>query len=242
MPQGGTLTIETECMTMDSRFIAANGFGQPGGYTTIIITDTGTGMDEKTRQRIFEPYFTTKELGKGTGLGLSIAFGIVKQHRGFLECQSEPGKGTMFKIYLPVAAAGAAQREEKEKTSPARGEEAILIAEDDAAVRGFTRQLLNEFGYSVIEAVDGEDAVSAFKDNRERIKLVLLDVILPKKSGKQACEEIRSINPNTKTIFISGYARALIEDNGVADNGTEFLLKPVSPKDLLQKVRTVLDR
>ena len=127
-------------------------------------------MDEATRLRIFEPYFTTKELGRGTGLGLSIAFGIVKQHKGFLKCQSESGKGTTFKIYLPVASAEADQGEEKEVTSPARGAEAILIAEDDPAVRSLTKQILNEFGYSVIEAVDGEDAVRKFKDNQDTDK------------------------------------------------------------------------
>jgi CheY-like chemotaxis protein len=242
MPRGGTLTIETGSMTMDRRFIKTHGFGQPGGYATIIVTDTGMGMDDTIRQRIFEPYFTTKELGRGTGLGLSIAFGIVKQHKGFLECQSEPGKGTTFKTYLPVADAGPGQKEENEVISPARGEEAILIAEDDTAVRSLMRQLLNEFGYSVIEAVDGEDAVSKFKDNQDRIKLLLLDVIMPKKNGKEAYEDMKAMRPDIKTIFVSGYARDLIQDKSVIDNGLEFLQKPVSPEELLNKIRAVLDR
>jgi len=242
MPRGGTLTIETGNTVMDSCFIAAHGFGQPGSYATIMVTDTGMGMDDAIRQRIFEPYFTTKALGRGTGLGLSIAFGIVKQHNGFLECQSEPGKGTTFTVYLPFAASESGQKDVTEAASPPRGEETILIAEDDTAVRSFTRQLLNEFGYSVVEAVDGEDAVNKFKDNRDRVKMVLLDAILPKKTGNQAYEEIKALSPDIKTIFISGYARNLMGDNDVLDAGPEFLKKPVSPKDLLNKIRTMLDR
>jgi PAS domain S-box-containing protein len=241
MPRGGTLTIETGTMSMDGCFINTHGFGQPGGYATIVVTDTGIGMDDATRHRIFEPYFTTKALGRGTGLGLSIAFGIVKQHKGFLECQSEPGKGTTFTIYLPVAAREAGQREVPEAAAPARGEETILIAEDDTSVRSFTRQLLNEFGYYVIEAVDGEDAVNKFKDNRDRVKMVLLDALLPKKTGNQAYEEIKALSPDIKTIFLSGYARDPMRDNDVRGAGPEFLQKPVSPMDLLNKIRATLD-
>jgi PAS domain S-box-containing protein len=242
MPQGGLLSIETGSMTMDSRFIKAQGFGEPGNYAVISIADTGIGMDEAIMMRIFEPYFTTKELGRGTGLGLSIAFGIVKQHKGFLKCQSESGKGTMFKIYLPVAVAAADQGEKKEATSPVRGAEAILIAEDDPTVRGLITQLLHEFGYSVIEAVDGEDAVRKFKDHQDRIKLLLLDVIMPRKNGKEIYEGIKAIRPDIKTIFVSGYARDLMQDKADHDDGPVFLQKPVLPKDLLDKIRAVLDR
>jgi len=242
MPRGGMLTIETGSTDMDSCFINAHGFGRPGGYATIIVTDTGIGMDDATRQRIFEPYFTTKELGRGTGLGLSIAFGIVKQHNGFLECQSETGKGTTFTVYLPIATEEAGLRDAAEAAPPARGEETILVAEDDTSVRSFTRQLLNEFGYYVIEAVDGEDAVNKFKDNRDRVKMVLLDAILPKKTGNQAYEEIKALSPDIKTIFLSGYARDLRRNSDVLGIGPEFLQKPVSPKDLLRTIRTSLDR
>ena len=241
MPHGGSLSIELGSMTMDDYFISTNGFGEPGKYAVLSIADTGTGMDEATRLRIFEPYFTTKELGRGTGLGLSIAFGIVKQHKGFLKCQSEPGKGTTFKIYLPVSAALAAQGKEIGMTSPERGMETILIAEDDPVVRNLTRLVLHEFGYSVIEAVDGEDAVSKFKDNQDRIKLLLLDVIMPKKNGKEVYEEIKVMRPDIKTIFVSGYAMDLMQDKGVPD-GSAFLQKPVQMRDLLIKIRDVLDR
>jgi two-component system cell cycle sensor histidine kinase/response regulator CckA len=242
MPQGGMLTMETERLTMDSRFIAMHGFGQPGAYTSITVSDSGTGMDEGTRKRMFEPYFTTKEPGKGTGLGLSIAFGIVKQHNGFLACQSEPGKGTSFTIYLPLSAAASAwQGKEREAAAPARGGEAILIAEDDMAVRGYTRQLLHTFGYSVIEAVNGEDAVNKFRNDQDRIKLLLLDVVLPKKNGRDAYQAMRAMKPDIKTIFMSGYAKDLMEENGNFDKGLEFLQKPVSSKVLLSKIRSVLD-
>jgi PAS domain S-box-containing protein len=242
MHSGGVLTIETRSMAMDSRFINTHGFGAPGRYVVISIADTGSGMDEATRIRIFEPYFTTKEFGKGTGLGLSMAFGIVKQHKGFLKCQSELDKGTTFKIYLPVANAEADQVKEREATSPARGAEAILVAEDDPAVRRLTKQILNQFGYSVIEAIDGEDAVKKFKDNQERIKLLLLDVIMPKKNGKEVYDEIRVIRSDIKTIFVSGYARDLMQDKGVHDSGPDFIQKPILPKNLLEKIRVVLDR
>lgn len=241
MPHGGSLLIELGSMTMDDHFINANGFGGPGKYAVISVTDTGTGMDEATRMRIFEPYFTTKDLGSGTGLGLSIAFGIVKQHKGFLKCQSEAGKGTTFKIYLPVAAAAVDQGGAAAVTSPARGAETILVAEDDPVVRNLTRLVLHEFGYFVIEAVDGEDAVSKFKDNQDRIQLLLLDVIMPKKNGKEVYEEIKAINPDIRTLFVSGYAMDLMQDKGVPADSA-FLQKPVSPRDLLIKIRDVLDR
>ncbi|MBI5635303.1 MAG: PAS domain-containing protein [Nitrospirae bacterium] len=242
MSHGGILTIQTEVTGMDSHFIHVHGFGEPGRYATISVTDTGTGMDDATRQRIFEPYFTTKELGRGTGLGLSIAFGIVKQHKGFLECLSESGQGTTFRIYLPIASAADEKAEEKETPSSMRGTETILVAEDDPAVRLLMVQILNSFGYRVIDAVDGEDAVVKFRNHKEQIQLLLLDVIMPRKNGKDVYEDIKALKPDIRAIFVSGYARDLIKDRDVLDNGPEFLQKPVSTRDLLKKIREVLDR
>ena len=242
MPQGGNLTIETGRTPMDNRFIATHGFGEPGGYAMITVKDTGTGMDEAIRQRIFEPYFTTKELGRGTGLGLSIAFGIVKQHKGFMECLSEVEKGAKFNIYIPLTEQVVEKGVVEPSESLPTGAETVLIAEDDATVRTLTKEMLADYGYMVIEAVDGEDAVRKFKDNQDRIKLLLFDVILPKKSGRAAYEEIKRMSPEIKTIFFSGYARELIQDRGVFEQGTEFLQKPVSLKDLLKKIRAILDR
>jgi PAS domain S-box-containing protein len=242
MPHGGVLAIQTKSITMDSSFINIHGFGEPGGYVLISASDTGTGMEDATRLRIFEPYFTTKELGKGTGLGLSIVFGIVRQHKGFLDCLSEPGQGTSFMLYLPIALSEEEKEDNRETAATSIGTETILLAEDDPTVRTLIRQILAESGYAVIESVDGEDAVNKFKDNRDRVQLLLLDVIMPKKSGKEAYEDIWSMMPDIRAIFLSGYARDLIQDRGVFDNGPEFIQKPVLPKELLRKIREVLDR
>jgi len=242
MPHGGILIIQAAVEEMDSHFINTHGFGEPGRYAVITVTDTGTGITEDTRRRIFEPYFTTKELGRGTGLGLSIAFGIVKQHKGFLECLSNPGKGASFKIYIPVFESGETIAEGTGAVAAEGGTETILVAEDDSAVRDYMKQVLNSFGYSVIEAFDGEDAVNKFKENKDRIQLLLLDVIMPKKTGKDAYEDIRGLKPGIKAICISGYAQDLIQDRGILDDGLEFLQKPVTPALLLKKIREVLDR
>ncbi len=243
MPDGGELIIETEVIHMDEEYIKRHGYGDLGTYALLSVTDSGTGMDEKTRQRIFEPFFTTKELGRGTGLGLAMVYGIVKQHDGFINVYSEPQKGTTFKIYLPLI------ESEVEKTAntmpaayPEGGTETVLVAEDDQAVRKLTRDILERFGYRVIAAEDGEDAIEKFMDNKEDIQLILLDVIMPKKNGKEVYEEIKRINPDIKTIFLSGYTANIIHKKGILEEGLDFILKPVSPKDLLRKVREVLDR
>ncbi|MBI5633835.1 MAG: PAS domain-containing protein [Nitrospirae bacterium] len=242
MPHGGVLTIQTGSINMDSRFIKKHSFGEPGRYVLISVSDTGTGIDDATRQRIFEPYFTTKEVGKGTGLGLSIVFGIVKQHKGFLDCLSEPGQGTSFMLYLPIASPAEGKEEKGEPAATSRGTETILLAEDDPTVRTLISQILAGSGYAVIEAVDGEDAVNKFRDNKDHIQLLLLDVIMPKKNGKDAYEDIRGMWQDIKAIFLSGYARDLIQDRGVFEKGPEFIQKPVLPNDLLKKIREVLDR
>jgi polar amino acid transport system substrate-binding protein len=210
-------------------------------YALITVSDTGIGMDEKTRERIFEPYFTTKEMGRGTGLGLAIVYGIVKQQNGYINCYSEPGKGTTFRIYIPLVEAEAEKLETEETLAPKGGTETILIAEDDANVRGLIRNILEGFGYTVIEAVDGEDAVKRFKENKDRIQLLLFDLIMPKKNGKDAYEDIKGIRPNIRAIFISGYAKDIIQRFGI-EEGIEFITKPVLPTELLRKVREELDK
>ena len=162
-------------------------------------------MDDKTRERIFEPFFTTKDLGKGTGLGLAMAYGIIKQHGGYVEVESTVGMGTTFRIYLPVHH-GAAEDVLSIELSPLEGgTETILVAEDDEAVRNLTSSMLEQFGYTVIQAVDGEAAVNKFMENRDKVKLLLLDVIMPKKNGKEVYEKIRIFEPDIKALFLSGY-------------------------------------
>jgi CheY-like chemotaxis protein len=246
MPAGGCLTIITDVTEMDGEFIKAHGYGKSGIYILLTVSDSGSGMDEKTRQQIFEPFFTTKEVGKGTGLGLSTAYGIVKQHNGYINCYSEPGTGTTFKIYLPLvkSPSGPAVQPSAIPRPPvlAGGSETILLAEDDDDLIKLIRQVLEDFGYTVIEAADGEDAVRLFMEHPDAIKLLLFDVIMPKKNGREAYAEIQKIRPAIKVLFTSGYTADIIHKQGLLEKGLEFILKPVSPTELLKKVRDVLDK
>ena len=243
MPQGGHFMIETQRAVIDNDYVKTHGYGKPGEYVLISVSDSGTGMDEKTREKIFEPFFTTKEVGKGTGLGLAMVYGIIKQHNGYINCYSEPGKGTTFKIYLPMHWE-AAEVQETMESAPATigGTETILVAEDDADARKTTRNILENFGYTILEAVDGEDAVRVFKENSDTVKLLLLDVIMPKKNGKEAYEEIRKLHPGAKALFISGYTANIIHKRGILDQNLDFIMKPVSPTALLRKVREVIEK
>jgi PAS domain S-box-containing protein len=243
MPQGGKLLIETSNVGMDKEFIEAHGFGEVGEYALVSVSDTGMGMDEHTRSRIFEPFFTTKEQGKGTGLGLSMVYGTIKQHNGYLNVYSEPGKGTMVKIYLPRANPALIVDQIKTQNAIIRGgTETILVAEDDTAIRKLTVTVLRESGYTVIESVDGSDAVLKFKENKDSIKLVLLDGIMPMMNGKEALRAIKDILPNIKCLFMSGYAEDIFSKDGVSEDETDFILKPASPTALLVKIREVLDK
>ncbi|MBF0505510.1 MAG: PAS domain S-box protein [Nitrospirae bacterium] len=241
MPDGGSLSIRTEMHEMDSEFIEIHGFGKQGKYALISVSDTGEGMDETTRERIFEPFFTTKGVGKGTGLGLSIVYGIVKKHNGYINCYSEPGSGTTFKIYLPVVREELVDAEEAVDSPIEGGSETILIADDDDSVRGLTIELLERYGYTVIEARDGAEAVVKFLDHKEKVNLVLLDVIMPKKSGREAFEEIRDIRSDVKILFISGYTEDIIQRKRIIEDQLPFLQKPAKPKELLGKIREILD-
>jgi len=243
MPKGGLLTIETGLQVLDERFSALHGWGVPGRYAVLSVADTGCGMDEETRKRIFEPFFTTKETGKGTGLGMSIVYGIVKQHRGFLTVYSEPGAGSVIRIYLPVHEAGPPADEEPVKVPAVRGgSETILVAEDEASVRQLLSTILTEAGYEVVLAEDGQDAVEKFAARCDRVRLVLLDLIMPRKGGREAVAEIRGLRPDVRVLFSSGYSPALAEGRDSLPEGFELLMKPVAPLDLLRKVREVLDR
>ncbi|MBI5585371.1 MAG: response regulator [Deltaproteobacteria bacterium] len=241
MPQGGRLLIEARKVRLEKEFIQGQGYGEPGDYALISVADTGTGMTEQTLEKIFDPFFTTKEVGKGTGLGLSIVYGIIKQHNGYIQVDSAPGRGTVFHIYLPTVKA----RVEEITPSPREiigGAETILVAEDNPEVRKLTREVLTRKGYQVIEAVDGEQAIQKFLEHREAIDLLLLDVVMPKKNGKEVYEEIIKINPAIKVIFSSGYTGDVVIDKGVHEEAMDFIQKPLSVRDLLLKVREVLDR
>ena len=241
MPHGGLLSISTDIAELDKDDIKIRDLEKPGRYAFISFSDTGCGMDEKTQQSIFEPFFTTKEAGKGTGLGLSIVYGVIKQHNGNVAVYSEPGKGTTFKIYLPLIKS-VPEAKVSEVITPKGGTETILITEDNKEVRVLTRQVLEEFGYKVIEAVDGEEAINKFQENKDVIKLVILDVIMPRKSGKEAGDEIKKIKPDARILFTSGYTVDSIHKQGIIEKGMDFISKPVTPHDLLVKVRGILDK
>ncbi len=241
--ESGRLTISTGLAEVDEEYVAAYGYGKPGRYALITVADTGQGMDAETQKKIFEPFFTTKSVGEGTGLGLAISYGIIKQHSGYIKVYSEPGYGTVFKIYLPLSEAVALPDTKTEDVVPVKGgNETILVAEDDATLRKLTAIILESFGYTVITAEDGEDAITKFMENRDRIRLVVLDMIMPKKNGKEASAAIRKVSPRMGILFVSGYTMEIITNKELTEGGLDFIQKPFPSKDLLAKVREVLDR
>jgi PAS domain S-box-containing protein len=240
MPKGGLISLETGTVEMDEEYVKANGYGKPGSYAVISFSDTGEGMDETTCKKVFEPFFTTKEVGKGTGLGLSIVYGILKQHDGFINVYSEPGNGTTFKIYLPLIHAEVAVSPAGKEEILEGGTETILVADDDASLRELSEKFLVMFGYTIITAVDGLDALAKFRENRDKIDLVILDIIMPKMNGKDAFDEMRKINSDVKAIFISGYTGEIIHKRGILDQTLVFVSKPLNLRKLLIKVREVL--
>jgi len=240
MPKGGVLTIATGAIQVPPHIVVTSQPKSSGGYALISVADTGTGIDEETKEKIFDPFFTTKEVGKGTGLGLSMIYGIVKQHDGYIEVKSAVGKGTTFNIYLPLIDSTFEKQKEKTSRPLKRGTETILVADDDPAVASLVKKILEEFGYKVLEARDGENAIEQFLKHKDDIHFLLLDVIMPKKNGKEAYEAIRKIKPEIKAVFISGYSAEIIDEQAIIA-GLHFIGKPVSPEELLFKIREVLD-
>jgi len=242
MPSGGYLSISTERLECDQDFIDAHGFGTPGPYVRIAVADTGKGMDKQTAAKIFDPFFTTKERGKGTGLGLAVVYGIVMDHEGHISVYSEPGNGTVLSVYLPLIAEKHGQLQGQiVQEKPRGGKETILLAEDDWTVRELFARVLQQAGYTVITAVNGEDAVRTFTAHKDAIDLLVFDLVMPKMNGKQALEAIHRLRPEIKGIFVSGYAPENIQQKDLLEVHMGILYKPVSPKELLQTVRTILD-
>ena len=243
MPDGGCLILETRPVLLDEAFARRNPWSKPGAYALMTVTDTGTGMDGATKEKIFEPFFTTKESGKGTGLGLAMVYGIIQQHEGLIDVYSETGAGTMIKIYLPLVRgkSGDRDRPEEQFVTPAGGTETVLIAEDNEIVRELTRSGLEEAGYTVIVATDGEQAVERFMKAKDGIELLILDVVMPKKNAKAVLEEVRRIKPDIKILFTSGYAEDYLHTRGMLESGAKLIQKPMSTNDLLHKVRALLD-
>ena len=239
MPDGGTLSIETSGIPLDTETARRYELKASHSYALITVSDTGTGMDKETIGKIFEPFFTTKELGRGTGLGLATVFGIVKQHGGQINVYSETGIGTTFRIYLPIADSPVSLQEEPIAGSRG-GNETILLVEDDSAVRDVIKIILEEQGYRVLSAGDGEEAVSVFRDHQDDVHLVMLDVVMPKMNGQEASERIKAMRPKVKFLFTSGYTADIIGEKGIIKEGIAFISKPVRPGELLNKIRQVL--
>jgi len=206
------------------------------------VSDTGSGMDQETQQRIFEPFFTTKEIGKGTGLGLSTVYGIVKQSGGNIWVYSEPGMGTVFKVYLPRIDDATAVTVEKQETTVLRGSETILLVEDEDVVRGLTKKILMQAGYNVLDAKGGEEAIRVCRAYPGPIDLLLTDVVMPEISGKEVAERLVELRTGIRVLFMSGYTDEAIFQHGVLDASVEFLQKPFTWIGLTRKVRDVLNR
>ncbi len=240
MPQGGSLIIGTEPVRRGDLPAGREGALRDQEYVLLTVKDTGKGMSTDVRDRIFEPFFTTKELGKGTGLGLSMVYGIVKQHDGHIAVDSDAGRGTTFRIYLPVAAAHAAQRYEGALAMP-QGTETVLIVEDDQAIRSLVREILEPLGYRVLVTASGEEALACLRSDAGPVHLLLTDVIMPGMNGKTLAEEVLALRPGIRVLFMSGYPYDALSDQGLLGSGASLVHKPLSPAILAAHVRRMLD-
>jgi len=242
MPEGGQLTLETQNVELDESFVQGHVGAMPGPHVLLAVTDTGIGMDAETQARIFEPFFTTKTSAKGTGLGLAMAYGVVKQSGGYISVQSEKGKGTCFRIYLPQAKDVAEVKVQKKKESAVKpGFETILLVEDDSAVRELVRSMLAAQGYLVLAPQHPLEAEAICGEHSGRIHLLLTDLILPGASGKEIAKKVCSLRPEIKVLFMSGYTDDSLVHRYGFDASSAFLPKPFSAATLSAKVREVLD-
>ncbi len=244
MPAGGKLAIETANVTLDQEYARRHTDVAPGDYVLLAVRDTGTGMTEQIKAHIFEPFFTTKGQGKGTGLGLATCFAIVKQSGGHIVVDTELGKGSAFKIYLPrVRAAVEPVTPVTERDDMPRGTETILLVEDESVVRELSSSVLRELGYTVLEAANGDEALRLAQQHGEHdVDLLLTDVVMPQMGGRELADKLRAIHPNTKVLFTSGYTEDAVQQRGINDPTIEFLQKPYRPDSLARKVREVLSR
>jgi CheY-like chemotaxis protein/two-component sensor histidine kinase len=242
LPGGGKIAITTAAVTLDPAFAQTHGIVEPGDYALLTVTDNGHGMNEEVVKRIYEPFYTTKEVGKGTGLGLSIVYGIIKKHQGYIFCHSSSGSGTTFQLYFPLGTAVP----ESTLLLPAHeeivtaGRAIILLAEDSDSARIMMKDILEEFGYVVLAARDGQEALELYHLHRETIDLLFLDVMMPKLKGREVYDAVRGIDPTIKALFCSGYDDEKVHRQGGLTNDMFYLSKPFTPKELLMKIHEVL--
>jgi len=241
MPDGGRLFLETRNVSLDGDYASVHLEGEPGQYVLLAVSDTGHGMDRETRERVFEPFFSTKSREQGTGLGLSTVHGIVKRSGGHIQVYSEPDRGTTFRVYLPAADVpeGSAVTEVRE-TGAEHGQGTILLCEDDQAVRDLAVRILEAAGYTVLPASSGLEARALVTDHSGTVDLLVTDVIMTDTDGRQLSDALQAVRPGLPTLFISGYTSNLIAHHGVLAEGVEFLSKPFTARQLLKRVREVM--
>ncbi len=242
MPLGGTLRLEASPGTLSEEHCRAWGWGRPGEYVVLSVSDTGAGMDAETRRRIFEPFFTTKPVDRGTGLGMAMVYGLVKQHDGYVGVTSEPGQGTTVRVYFPATLETAAESRAAEPAEVRGGHERILLVEDDASVRRAATRVLERFGYSVIAAEDGAEALTMVGMLDGAPDLIISDIVMPRGSGPQLLRALREAGQPQRILFTSGYTARDAHDRAALDTDLPFLPKPWTITDLLRKVREVLDQ
>ena len=241
MPQGGHLSIETENVFLDQAYCEHNLWARTGRYVLISVTDTGSGMEAATLDHIFEPFFTTKGEGEGTGLGLATVYGVVRQHDGMVRVYSEVGRGTSFKVYLPVVERPVDAVGSKIEGPLPQGTETILVAEDDKSIRRLVKRMLERGGYTVLTAANGQEALDVYREQRGSIDLLLLDVVMPVMGGREVFNRVREEDSQVPIIFASGYSQNAIHTNFILQSGMQLLHKPYNTLDLLRRVRDVLD-
>ena len=241
MPDGGRLILETEVVDVPESFVADHPWAQPGTYVAMVVADTGSGMQPEVAAHIFEPFFTTKGLRGGTGLGLAVVYGIVEQHRGFIRVDTVPAEGTSFRVYWPVSGDAPTPRPARDAEAAPGGTETILVAEDADAIRELVSRAATAVGYRVITARDGREACARLTENPDAIDMVILDMVMPRLSGRGALEEMRRQRPDLPCLFLSGYSASEVTDQWLKDNGCTLLHKPVTPQALLRAMRATLD-
>ena len=241
MPSGGRLVIETADTNPDDAVLKSQGVADPGQYAMLTVIDSGAGMSNEVRERIFEPFFTTKELGRGTGLGLATVYGIVKQHGGHIIVDSEPGKGTIFRILLPLTAGPGLQQAAEPSGPLPEGTETLLVVEDDELVRDLIDEVLSPLGYRVLSTASGDEALKTSDSFPRHVDLLLTDVVMPGMNGRQLAEVMRTRRPGIKVLFMSGYTQDALSTQGILEPGVALIHKPLRPRMLARQIRQVLD-